>query len=118
SAPASMALTMQVFDAPSVPSLQVSVTHTFESLTVLAGQATAALPATSVPLPAPERYLPTFPAAAPPRIEIANGNGVTGMAARLGALLRANGLVHRALLSNVPPFDVSTTVVHYRAGFR
>jgi hypothetical protein len=115
-----MPLTLQVFDAPSVPSLQVPVTHTFESLTVLAGPASPPLPPTSVPSPAtaPELYPPTFAAAAPPRIEIANGNGVTGMAARLGAFLRANGLVHRALLSNVPPFDVSTTVVHYRAGFR
>ena len=120
SAPVSMPLTMQVFDAPSVPSLQVPVTHTFESLTVLAGPASPALPPTSVPLPgtAPELHPPTFAAAATPRIEIANGNGITGMAARLGAFLRANGLAHRARLSNVPPFDVSTTVVHYRAGFR
>ena len=120
SAPVSMPLTMQVFDAPSVPSLQVPVTRTFESLTVLAGSASPPLPPTSVPLPAPalELHPPTFAAAAPPRIEIANGNGITGMAARLGAFLRANGLAHRAQLSNVPPFDVSTTVVHYRAGFR
>ena len=120
SVPVSMPLTMQVFDAPSVPSLEVPVTHTFESLTVLAGQASPPLPPTSVPLPATalELYPPTFAASAPPRIEIANGNGVIGMAARLGAFLRANGLVHRALLSNVPPFNISTTVVHYRAGFR
>ena len=120
SAAVSMPLTMQVFDAPSVPSLEVPVTHTFESLTVLAGQGSPRPPPTSVPLPATARELsaPTFAVAGPPRIEIANGNGVTGMAARLGAFLRANGLVDRALLSNVPPFDVSTTVVHYRAGFR
>ena len=120
SVPVSMPLTMQVFDAPSVPSLEVPVTHTFESLTVLAGQASSPLPPTSVPLPATalELYPPTFAASAPPRIDIVNGNGVIGMAARLSAFLRANGLVHRALLSNAMPFNISSTVVHYRAGFR
>jgi hypothetical protein len=115
-----MPLTMQVFDAPSVPSLEVPVTHTSESLTVLAGQASPRcrlLPFLRQPRRS-ELYPPTFAASAPPRIEIANGNGVIGMAARLGAFLRANGLVHRALLSNVQPFNISTTVVHYRAGFR
>ena len=115
----SVPLTMQVFDAPSVPSLEVPVTHTSESLTVLAGQASPPPPTSGhSPATASELYLPTFAASAPPRIEIANGNGVIGMAARLGAFLRANGLVDRAMLSNVLPFNISTTVVHYRAGFR
>jgi len=115
----SVPLTMQVFDAPSVPSLEVPVTHTSESLTVLAGQGSPPPPTSGhSPATASELYLPTFAASAPPRIEIANGNGVIGMAARLGAFLRANGLVDRAMLSNVLPFNISTTVVHYRAGFR
>jgi len=116
----SVPLTMQVFDAPSVPSLEVPVTHTSESLTLLAGQASPPPPPTSGPSPATasELHLPPVAASAPPRIEIANGNGVIGMAARLGAFLRANGLVDRAMLSNVLPFNISTTVVHYRAGFR
>ena len=115
----SVPLTMQVFDAPSVPSLEVPVTHTSESLTVLAGQASPPPPTSGhSPATASELYLPTFAASAPPRIDIVNGNGVIGMAARLSVFLRANGLVHRALLSNVLPFNISTTVVHYRAGFR
>jgi hypothetical protein len=120
SVPVSMPLTMQVFDAPSVPSLEVPVTESSERLMVLAGEAGPPLPPASAPLPAMalELYPPTFSASAPPRIEIANGNGVVGMAARLGAFLRANGLVDQAQLSNVPPFNTSTTVVHYRAGFR
>jgi hypothetical protein len=102
-----------------VPSLEVPVTHTSESLTVLAGQGSPPPPTSGhSPATASELYLPTFAASAPPRIEIANGNGVIGMAARLGAFLRANGLVDRAMLSNVLPFNISTTVVHYRAGFR
>lgn len=119
SVPVSMPLTMQVFDAPTVPSLEVPVTHTFESLTVFAG-ASPPLPPASVPSPATalEHYPPTFAASAAPRIEIANGNGVIGMAARLSAVLSASGLVHRALLRNVRPYNISTTLVHYRAGFR
>ena len=95
------------------------VMHRSESLTVLAGQGSPPPPTSGhSPATASELYLPTFAASAPPRIEIANGNGVVGMAARLGAFLRANGLVDRAMLSNVLPFNISTTVVHYRAGFR
>jgi len=115
----SMPLTMQVLDAPSVPSLEVPVTHALTGLTVLSGQVGVPPPPPSGPMlaKAPELYRPTFGASAP-RIEIANGNGVVGMAARLGAFFRANGLVDRTLLSNVPPFNTSTTVVYYRAGFR
>ena len=115
---ASGPLAMQVFDVPTVPSLEAPVTASFDSL--LLPQAAVALPASAnAPPPAAvEPEPPTFPAAPVPRVEIANGNGVVGMAARLGAFMRANGLVRQALLSNVRPFNTARTVVHYRAGFR
>lgn len=53
----------------------------------------------------------------PPRVEIVNGNGVTGMAASLSGWLRAHGLAKNALLSNALPFNTVTTVMHYRTGY-
>ncbi|MDO8778833.1 MAG: LytR C-terminal domain-containing protein [Burkholderiaceae bacterium] len=53
----------------------------------------------------------------PPRVEIVNGNGVTGMAASLSGWLRARGLAQHTLLSNAQPFNTMTTVMHYRTGY-
>lgn len=55
--------------------------------------------------------------AAKPRVEIANGNGVTGMAARLGGWMSAHGMAQHSRLSNARPFNTATTVVHYRVGY-
>ncbi|MFZ3081923.1 tetratricopeptide repeat protein [Rhodoferax ferrireducens] len=52
-----------------------------------------------------------------PRVEIANGNGVEGMAAWLGGWMRARGLVQRTALTNARPFNTATTVVQYRVGY-
>ena len=54
----------------------------------------------------------------PARIEIANGNGVTGLATWLGAWLRVHDVAHHTSRSNALPFDTLTSVVHYRAGYR
>jgi len=51
------------------------------------------------------------------RIEITNGNGIPGMAARLASWLRSGGLENAVHLSNLPPYDSLSTVVHYRSGF-
>lgn len=53
----------------------------------------------------------------PPRIEIINGNGVTGMATWLSGWLRARGLAQNTFLSNAQPFNTMTTVMHYRTGY-
>lgn len=55
--------------------------------------------------------------APPPRVEIVNGNGVTGMASSLNGWLRAHGLAQNARLSNALPFNTVTTVMHYRTGY-
>ena len=51
------------------------------------------------------------------RIQIANGNGIPGMAAWLASWLRRSGLENAMHLSNLPPYDSPSTVVHYRSGF-
>ncbi len=51
------------------------------------------------------------------RIQIANGNGIPGMAARLASGLRRSGLENAIHLSNLPPYDSPRTVVYYRSGF-
>lgn len=50
------------------------------------------------------------------RVEIANGNGVEGMAACVAERLRALGAASTARLRNALPYDTATTVVRYRAG--
>ena len=52
-----------------------------------------------------------------PRVEIANGNGVVGMAAKLSGFLRSRGVVQHAALSNLAPFNTTASVVYYRPGF-
>lgn len=63
--------------------------------------------------PAPLRGVPMVP----PRIEIANGNGVTGMASALRTWLRVRGLPQKPLLRNALPYSTATTVLHYRVGY-
>jgi Flp pilus assembly protein TadD len=67
---------------------------------------------------APPAMAPTRASApaAETRIVLVNGNGVTGLAGRLGRLMGTLGLRHTRL-ANLPPYDTVSTVVHYRAGF-
>ena len=58
--------------------------------------------------------LPLSPPA--PAVEIANGNGVEGMAACMAETLRSQGALSTARLRNALPYDTATTVVRYRAG--
>lgn len=55
--------------------------------------------------------------AAKPRVDIANGNGITGMAAQLRNWISAQGIAQRPRLSNARPFNTAVTVVHYRVGY-
>jgi len=51
------------------------------------------------------------------RIEIANGNGSVGMAARLRDQLSTRGVTGQVVLTNALPYNTATSVVSYRAGF-
>ena len=63
--------------------------------------------------PAPLSAPATPPAAS--RLEVSNGNGVAGMAARVGRWLAAHG-VRAERLTNRQPFTQRQTVIQYRAG--
>jgi tetratricopeptide (TPR) repeat protein len=50
------------------------------------------------------------------RLEVANGNGVSGAAGKVGKFLRAEGYA-AARLTNQKPFNTKTTQIHYRTGY-
>lgn len=57
------------------------------------------------------------PAAKPYSIEVSNGNGVTGMARKVAGFLEGEGY-SRARLTNQKPFQVASSQVQYRSGYR
>ncbi len=79
-------------------------------------------PVRTAPIPAPTQLANAAPAgtmkvAARARVEIANGNGVTGMAAWVRGYLKAQGLKQPMRLQNARPYNTATTTVQYRDGF-
>ena len=70
---------------------------------------------TQVPAIPPEQAVQP-PAGPLRRVEIANGNGVPGMATCVAERLRALGAADSARLRNALPYNTTTTVVRYRAG--
>jgi len=88
----------------------------------MAATPTIAMAATATPAP-----MPLTPAAALPldaaspaalhiaRLEVSNGNGVTGMAAQLGLWLAARGVATQRL-TNQQPYDQRWTVIQFRSG--
>ena len=57
------------------------------------------------------------PAAGPYRIEVSNGNGVMGMARKVADFLNKDGSPS-ARLTNQKPFQVASSQVQYRSGYR
>jgi Tfp pilus assembly protein PilF len=76
-------------------------------------------PAIAAPaaLPAPPAPSPEAIAAAPAKVNIVNGVGLTGAAARVRQLIQGDG-VAVLRLQNQRPYDQARTVVQYRAGFQ
>lgn len=56
-------------------------------------------------------------AAAGPRLEVSNGNGVAGMASRVGSLLREHDYPVFSL-TNAESYDYRRSVIYYRPGLR
>lgn len=88
-----------------------------ETATAAAVPPPAAAPSASrVPAAEPEPpAVPTVPTTAS-AVEIANGNGVEGMAACMAEALRSQVALRSVRLRNALPYDTATTVVRYRAG--
>ncbi|WP_181178896.1 LytR C-terminal domain-containing protein [Methylibium rhizosphaerae] len=100
--------------APATPAApaatQVQTEPTIAPLQVVREAAVAAEPEAPPPLPQPARLQGL-------RVEIANGNGITGMAAWVSGWLQQRGLGSRARLTNLLPYAEPATVVYYRSGF-
>jgi len=91
---------LQVIDRPTVPAFPRPAMDTTDQTAP-----------TSEPEPAPQ----AAPAEVSIRLELSNGNGIGGAAARLKQWLTAEGLpVER--LTNQRPFDQQHTLIQYRAG--
>lgn len=108
--------------SPREPAIRAQDVQTTPNLAPLSQrQAGLAEAQTATPTPAPAAPAQSAPPPSvptvPPRIEIANGNGVTGMASALRTWLRAHGLSQHPILRNALPFSTATTVVHYRVGY-
>lgn len=121
-AEAPVAATTQVAAAPvrETPSVAVGYQPTpVVAATPEAPEAPKApvAPATPAATPAPSALpaLPVSLAPQAPRLEISNGNGVSGMAARVGRWLATHGVAPERL-SNRKPFAQRQTVIQYRAG--
>lgn len=96
-------MTLRVVDRPTVPSLVEQVASAPSPL--------------STPAPKPQASPASFVAAVEPaiRLEVSNGNGVPGMAARVGHWLARQGM-RTDRLSNQPRFAQQQTVIQYRNG--
>ena len=96
---------------PSAP----TASNTLPTTTTPAHHAAVTGPATPGTPPTSSAQEPA--AARPaPAVEIANGNGVEGMAACMAEALRSRGAVGQTRLRNALPYDTATTVVRYRPG--
>ena len=60
--------------------------------------------------------MPTSPARGPVGVEVANGNGATGMARRVGQQLARAGVPVKRLTNHIP-YGAVTTHVEYRPGY-
>lgn len=70
--------------------------------------------ATAEVVPQPQ---PVSASTVPMRLEVSNGNGVTGFAKRIGSALKDYGFP-TARLTNQKPFNVAISQIQYRSGFR
>jgi hypothetical protein len=114
---------------PSVPQTRMEVVQVVPNVfelrpkpamapVVVEKQIERSLIATATPVPAPAITPPLALAAAtkPSRVEIANGNGITGMAKRIKGVLGRYGIAV-SRLTNDRPFKQLDTKIQYRAGY-
>jgi Flp pilus assembly protein TadD len=103
--------------APAVPAMPVAVAAAPVPVVAPHPVAVAAAPAPAVtPQPVPVAVAAAVPATAAPRLEISNGNGVTGLAKRYRSVLGKLGIL-ASRITNARPFHQQASVIQYRPGF-
>lgn len=115
--PAAPPTSLRVGYTPTVAALEERVARV-ATADRPAAPVTPAAPATPpTPSPSAQPAVVAATQAVPPasRVEVSNGNGVAGMAARVGRWLAAHGMP-TGRLSNRQPFTQRYTVVQYRVG--
>ena len=114
---------------PSVPQTRMEVVQVVPNVfelrpkpamapVVVEKQVERAIVATATPVPTPviTPALALAAATKPSRVEIANGNGITGMAKRIKGVLGRYGIAV-SRLTNDRPFKQLDTKIQYRAGY-
>ena len=108
-------------DPALAPPSEVALERIVPKLNEPALQAvTERAPTERPPVPAPVATAPPAAPAVPgkaPRLEIANGNGVTGMAKRARRMLGLSGIAV-SRLTNERPYRQQITKIQYRLGFQ
>lgn len=102
---------LQVDDRPTVPAFMTGVVAGSIGSQVNFDTSVLAVPA--APQSVPHAVLATESI----RLELSNGNGIKGAAARLKQWLTTEGLIVERL-TNRRPYDQQHTVIHYRTGQR
>jgi tetratricopeptide (TPR) repeat protein len=100
----------------AVPSLNNAKPVEAHALRTAPDTASASAATATVAPPAPSVTAKQQSAPKAFRVDIANGNGIAGMAAKMRKALEQKG-IPVARLSNRKPFDTAATEIQYRAGF-
>lgn len=96
---------------PAAPASRLQLTQLQPNIFALSWRDAAVAARTTVPVPAK----PVAPAAPLPRLEVINGNGETGMAARMRGMLGGMG-ISVLRLGNQRPYGVQASSIVYRPG--
>lgn len=97
--------------APTAPSSRLQLTRLQPNIFALSWRDTPVALHAALPVPAK----PVAPAAPLPRLEVINGNGATGMAARMRGMLGGMG-ISVLRLGNQRPYGVQASSIIYRPG--
>ncbi|KKO61259.1 outer membrane protein PgaA [Janthinobacterium sp. KBS0711] len=108
---AAEAIAPDLAPAPAAPASRLQLTQSQPNIFTLSWR--DAPVAAHAALPAPAK--PVAPVATLPRLEIINGNGVTGMAARMRGMLGGIG-ISVLRLGNQRPYGVQASSIVYRHG--
>ena len=97
--------------APAAPASRLQLTQSQPNIFTLSWRDAPVAARTALPAPAK----PVAPVATLPRLEVINGNGATGMAARMRGMLGGMG-ISVLRLGNQRPYGVQASSIVYRSG--